>query len=397
MNGIHPELTELSDLIGLIYEGATDPSRWTKDILPALSSYMQSSKSWIFTTLHTPQTGGYLFNHGVTQAHLDSYINKYQQHDVWIHAGLEQRVFFEGNVVIGDEMVPRQQFLESKIYKEWVSKDEDDGQMMGGIIFGLDATHSMPAVWVVRRGLSTVAYGHDDRARMRLILPHISRSLGVMQRLRSAELTVATTLAALDRLAHGLLLLDAGGSVAFVNRAAQRMLEDDDGLRLRKLTRGAGLGDLVARNTASTRAIGDAINATLSLDAHATPHFSNCITVPRTSGMASYTLQFSALGEHSEFAAGHGAFAAIVFIADGAQDVHINPELLQRAYGLTPAEARVAMTLLECGSAQKVADKLGSSPNTVNTQIKQIYSKLGVDTRTRFVKLLLGFATLAAK
>ncbi|MBI3479105.1 MAG: hypothetical protein HY016_01925 [Nitrosomonadales bacterium] len=26
------ELTRLSELIGLIYEGATDPTRWTKDI-----------------------------------------------------------------------------------------------------------------------------------------------------------------------------------------------------------------------------------------------------------------------------------------------------------------------------------------------------------------------------
>ncbi len=393
MSRTHAELSRLSELIGLIYEGATDPSRWTTDILPALSSHMRSPKSWLFTTLHTPQTGGYLFNHGTNHDQLELYINKYQQHDVYIHAGLEQRVFFEGNVVIGDELVPRQQFLESKIYKEWIAKDDDDGQMMGGIIFGLDSTNSMPAVWVVRRGFNVPDYDQDDRAKMRLVLPHISRSLGVMQRLRSAELTVATTLAALDRLTHGLLLLDGSGAVAFANRAAQRMLEDGDGLRLRKLTRHAGLGDLVARGVAATRAISDAISSTLSLDAHATPHFSSCVTVPRTSGVASYALQFSALGDHNEFGAGISAFAAIVFIADGAQEVYINPALLQSAYGLTPAETRVALTLLESSSAQEVADKLGTSPNTVNTQIKQIYAKLGVDTRTRFVKLLLGLAS----
>ena len=393
MSGTNAELSRFSELIGLIYEGATDPSRWTKDILPALSSYMQSPISWLFTTLHTPQTGGYLFNHGSNHDQLELYINKYQQHDVWIHAGLEQRVFFEGNVVTGDEMVPRQQLLESKIYKELLSKDDDDGQMMGGIIFGLDSTNSMPAVWVVRRGLSAPNYDHDDRAKMRLIMPHISRSLGVMQRLRSAELTLATTLAALDRLTHGLLLLDGSGSVAFVNRAAQRMLEDGDGLHLRRHTHTAGLGDLIADDARNSRAIGDAISAALNCDPYDTPHFSNCVTVPRASGVASYTLQFSTLGDHSEFGAGSGAFAAIVFITDGAQKAHIDPALLQSTYGLTPAEARVALTLLESNSAQEVADKLGTSPNTVNTQIKQIYTKLGVDTRTRFVKLLLGLAT----
>lgn len=393
LNHTNEEFTRLSELIGLIYEGATAPGRWSTDILPALSSHMESPISWLFTTLHTPQTGGYLFNHGTDHDRVELYINKYQQHDVWIHAGLEQRVFFEGNVVIGDEMVPRQQLLESKIYKEYLSKDDVEGQMMGGIIFGLDSTNSMPAVWVVRRGINAPGYDQDDRARMRLILPHISRSLGVMQRLRSAELTVATTLTALDRLSHGLLLLDANGAVAFANRSAQRILKDGDGLRLRKFTHTAGLGDLIADDAKSSKAIGDAISATLNCEPYDTPHFSNCVAVPRTSGVASYTLQFSALGAHTEFGAGNGAFVAIVFIADGAQETHINPALLQSAYGLTHAEARVALTLLESGSAQEVADKLGTSLNTVTTQIKQIYAKLGVDTRTRFVKLLLGLAT----
>jgi DNA-binding CsgD family transcriptional regulator len=109
--------------------------------------------------------------------------------------------------------------------------------------------------------------------------------------------------------------------------------------------------------------------------------------------VASYALQFSALGEHSEFGAASGAYAAITFIADGAQEVHVDPVLLQSAYGLTPAEAKVAVTLMEVSSAQEAANKLGTTLNTVNTQVKQIYSKLGVDTRTRFVKLLLGLAT----
>lgn len=392
MDGISEELTRLSNLIGLIYEGATDPSRWSKDILPAISEYMQMPQCLIFTTLHTPQTGGYLFNHGLDQPHVDLYTNKYQQEDVWIHAGVERGVFFDGNVVIGEDMVPREQLLESKIYKEFFSKRPHMGQMLGGIIFGLDSTNSMPATCALMRGLDTPTFNEDDRNKMRLILPHISRSLGVMQRIRTAELTVATTLSALDRLPSGVLLLDANGAVAFANRSAQRMLEDGDGLRLRKLTHKAGLGDLIAENATDSKAISDAISATLRHDPFATPHFSSCVTVPHTSGVASYALQFSALGEHSEFGSGSGAFAAIVFIADGAQEVHVDPALLQSAYGLTPAEAKVAVTLLESSSAQEVADALGTSPNTVRTQIKQIYAKLGVDTRARFVKLLLGLA-----
>ncbi|MHB8915656.1 MAG: helix-turn-helix transcriptional regulator [Thiobacillus sp.] len=70
----------------------------------------------------------------------------------------------------------------------------------------------------------------------------------------------------------------------------------------------------------------------------------------------------------------------------------IYPELLQRAYGLTPAESRVALALLEGSSARNVASSLNVSHHTVRTQLKQIYAKLGVNTRARFVKLVLGLS-----
>jgi DNA-binding CsgD family transcriptional regulator len=206
-------------------------------------------------------------------------------------------------------------------------------------------------------------------------------------------LTAASSLAALDRLPSGVLLMDASGAVAFANRSAQLMLEEGEGLHLRKLTQTSGLGELVAEDAVVSSLISDGISATVNRDPYATPHFSQCVSVPRTSGLASYTLQFSALGKHTEFGAQSGAYAAIAFIADGAQQVQIDPASLQSAYGLTTAEARVAVALLECSSAQEVADKLGTSTNTVNTQIKHIYTKLGVNTRARFVKLLLGFAS----
>ena len=392
MDCTNKELTRLSDLIGLIYEGATDPSRWTKDIVPALAEYIGVPECFLYTILHTPQSGGYMFFHGITQEQIDLYFNKHHGEDVWVAAAAAKKLGFEGNVILGDELIPRKQWLESKAYNECFARDKNMAQLMSSVVFGADSSHSMPACCSFFRGLHHPDFGEEDRARLHLVLPHLSRSLGVMQRLRSAELTVATTLAALDRLAHGLLLIDANGAVAFANRSAQRMLEDADGLGL-QLTHTAGLGDLIADDVKHSKAIGDAISATLHCDPYDTPHFSNCVMVPRTSGGASYTLQFSALGEHTEFGGESSAYAAIVFIADGAQEVEISPTLLQSAYGLTAAEANVAVALLESGSAKEVAGKLGSSLNTVNTQVKHVYDKLGVDTRARFVKLMMGLAS----
>lgn len=392
MDSQNLELAKLSNLIALIYEGATDPSRWTKDILPAVANYIQAHGCFLFTALHTPQDGGYFFLHGIRQEVVDLYMSKYISSDVWTISAVKKNLFLEGNVVLGEELVTKDQLLESVIYKECLSLN-DMAQLMTSVIFGMDSTSTMPSACSFFRGLSDPTFSEKDRSRMQLVLPHLSRSLGVMQRLRTAELTVATSLAVLDRLHSGVLLLNASGAVAFANTKAQRILDEADGLGLRKSSNAYGLNFIVADNNQITKVINEAVSATLERDPYSTPHFSKSIVVPRTSGGANYTLQLSSLGEQNEFIAATGEFAAIIFINDGAQDVVIDPVLLQSAYGLTPAEAKVAITLLKSESALEVAKTLGTSPNTVNTQIKHVYAKLGVDTRARFVKLMLAMAT----
>lgn len=393
MDSVSEDLICFSDLIGLIYEGATDPSRWTKDILPALAQYFRVPDCLLFTPVHAPKDGGYAFLYGRPQELHDRFTSKYQDEEPYIKAALVKNAIFEGNVILGEELVPRKDWLASKVYTDCYSSNPNMAQMMTSCVFGLENTHSMASAFTMCRGLHHPDFSEEDRSRLRLVLPHISRSLGVMQRLRSAELAVASSLAALDRLPSGVLLLDVSGTVTFANRSAQRMLEIGDGLRLRKLSKAAGLGELIAERVSDSRAISDAIKATLRRDPYDTPHFSKSVVVTRTSGLAIYTLQFSALGDQNEFGGDGGAFAAIIFIADGLQMMEIDPTALQSVYGLSRAEVKVAIALVELSTAKEVADVLGVSPHTVRTQIKQVYAKLGVDTRTRFVKLMLGLAS----
>ena len=221
----------------------------------------------------------------------------------------------------------------------------------------------------------------------------IGRFLGVMQRIHSAELTANSSLAALDRLPSGVLLIDSRGEVTFANLSVQHMLKNNNGLRLYKYTNTSGLGKLVADNKTANSAITHAINAILNTASNAIPtHFSRCISVPQTSGLASYTLQISELRNSHNFNTGENAPTVIIFIADGHQPIEIDPELLKNAYGLTPAESHVALSLIDCDTIKNVADQLGIGAATVRFHIKQIYSKLGVNNKASFIKLMMGLA-----
>lgn len=90
MNDNKGELIRLSELIGLIYEGATDPGRWTKDILPAMAEYIQAPECFLYTVSHSPQNGGYFFFHGITQDQVDLYLNKYQHEDALVKPAVKK-------------------------------------------------------------------------------------------------------------------------------------------------------------------------------------------------------------------------------------------------------------------------------------------------------------------
>ncbi len=389
------ETARFSRIVELIYEGATAPDRWTKDILPSVGEYLGAPSCILYSLLHTPQEGGYFFLHGIEQELVDLYVQKYYDADVWKNALAARDLYSTGNVLIGDDLVPRRQLLESAFYRECLSRNENMVQLLAGIVFGNESVTSLPTVCSFFRGAHQPDFSALDHARLGLLVPHLSRSLGVMHRLRSSELTLATSLAALDRLPSAVLLLNRLGQVTFANRAATAMLEPGDGLRLRKLSNVAGapgLSELVADAAPANKAIKAAINATLSVDPYAAAHFSKSLAVPQQTTPDSYVLQFSALGSHNEFGGDGNVHAAIVFIANGTNRITVNLAALQDGYGLTSAEARVAAALVEHASAKDVAQALGVSPNTVRTHIKSIYAKLAVDTRTRFVKLVLAIA-----
>lgn len=58
-----------------------------------------------------------------------------------------------------------------------------------------------------------------------------------------------------------------------------------------------------------------------------------------------------------------------------------SPQELRESFGLTPAEARIALLLAEGRSNKEIAERLASSPSTVRRHTERVLRKLGVRTR----------------
>jgi DNA-binding CsgD family transcriptional regulator len=64
------------------------------------------------------------------------------------------------------------------------------------------------------------------------------------------------------------------------------------------------------------------------------------------------------------------------------------PELLSRAFGLSPAEARLASLMSSGTSTERAADELGLARETVRNQLKSIFAKTDTHRQSELVALL---------
>ncbi len=202
----------------------------------------------------------------------------------------------------------------------------------------------------------------------------------------------ATSLLAMDHLPEGLLLLDANGGVVFCNKQAKEILNQDDGIALRRTNRQRTMPELVTRDMATQMALESAITAITAPNVHAIRQVPRALSIQRLSGRAPFQLRFIPLT-----ASGHGwrsanAMSGMVLIAQSRAETSLCAETMKTMYGISPAEARLAELLVNGDTVKEAARKLNVSANTVKTQLQEIYLKTGTNSRAKLTRILLNLA-----
>lgn len=91
---------------------------------------------------------------------------------------------------------------------------------------------------------------------------------------------------------------------------------------------------------------------------------------------------------HVEQRTGGATNPFLMEIFEPAPRLDLKQRVLQAAYGLTPAEARVLGELARSGRLVSVAAQLGLTHNTIHAHAKQIFRKLGVSSQAQLMQLL---------
>lgn len=287
-----------------------------------------------------------------------------------------------GQVMFGEDFVDRRELLKTEYYDGFLDPNGVDKAQA----LCLHARSDIVALVAILRSGRQREHDADDLTFARRLMPHLQRAS--LAHLRFAQLESMKWLSenALDALASGAIVLDEHGKVAFMNSFARQMIEKRGVIEERD--EGLHFVDRNARLKFHSVAIsGEAEGAAFFTPKYDSPGFYEVLVIPFREYQGIKTTI-----ECLETERGH-----LVLITDpdaAVPRLHLH---LRYLYKMTPAEIRITHLLVDGRSLPEIAELRRTSYNTVKAQVRSIYQKVGVSTRselTRRVTALQVSATL---
>ncbi len=375
----------LSDLLHLIYDASVHPEQWN-GVVAAIAASFSSNRGLLFTPYLAPQHGGLIFPTGIDEAALQLWASNYIDKDIWaLH--LQKKGISDGMAYTDKDLVPREEFLASVFYREFLST-MDIARTCGGVVFS--GSPDLPATMLaIFRGANDSPFDRDDVSWMKLLISHISRGLGLMQRLDTVRLQNTSLLASFDRLSFGVALLNDRMQVLHLNQAGQRVMNRRDGIFISadRLLESSPAG--------GSQNLSHWLTTVRDTPAAEQGHFLEECRVVRNVGQRHYAIQCSAVLSASAWTAQSEEVKYVVFIIDPAALQLPSTARLVAVYGLTEAQAKVAREFSGGGTYKQVARRLRISEETVRSHIKEIYPKTRVNRQADLVRLVLSLAQSA--
>jgi len=270
------------------------------------------------------------------------------------------------------DLLGRDNWINSEFHNDFLKNYDMSLPLVGY----LDEAGDRTAYFVVHRPEAGKEYSQDEINLLFTLRPHLSRGQRIYREMEELRAKAGLLADALDTHGAASFMLDAAGRVLSVNKAAGEILtggqltvcegrlmarhpQDDAALQgaLRPPQHGIAPAEIMLRATAHTPALRLSITP---VNGGSIPLFFDVTRTARTAFLVTAT----PLGPTAEN--------------------------LITAYGLTRAEAEVSLLLLQGAKAAQIAAARETSIGTVNTQLKNIYAKLGVTGHVELLVKLMG-------
>ncbi len=364
---------ELLALVGRIYDAALDPGIWP-DVLKQAAALVDAPSSVLAFQDFDGQELSFVDSVGRDP----SYWKSYNEHFFFVSPYVRMMKDSGERCYATQDLLSDAELVRTEYYNDWL-QPQDIHYHAGAVVLRTARAAGLVEFQVGK------GHGPFPPGALRIIgllAPHYKRAIAIgrtLGTLRGVRTAVLDTLARMD---VGVILLDERGRPAYLNPAAEGLAGallglqvSAQGLRAQDAAEDAQLQRLIASSLSTAWGQGEVAGGSLLLR--------------RAGREPPVIVAVSPLGEgRLQGALPQGRIRAVVFLSRRAAPPGLEG-MFRTLFGLTAAEARVAMALVDGDNAGQIAERLRVGRETVRTQTKAVYGKTGVKRQGQFIKLAL--------
>jgi DNA-binding CsgD family transcriptional regulator len=364
---VNPFGEPIERLLDLIYDAATENDLW-RDVLTAVADLTNSQGGIVFGLSFTKQAVYFDFNARLSEECKRAYQERHLVNPLSFYMQNQPA----GRLVMSDEIIALSELQRTAFYNEVWRPQEVGHSALMALAKNKDFFATLDICRTLRQGPLEPA----ERALLEWLVPHLRRSATLGLHIDGYASIRNAAFEILDRLSDGVVIIDQGASVLFANAAA-RGLEAEGAVRLRQ--------PISTSSAAHSQRLAELIKLTLAGAPGGTLSF------PRNAEGHLLTILVSSirgkdLGRLSD--AGFKNPAVLLFIIDPANRRSIPLGQIMDAYGLTPAEARVALAASSGNTVGETAKLLNLSPNTIKTHLRRVFAKTATGRQAELAGLI---------
>ena len=357
-------------LLDLLYSAAGDPEAEAWDLfLKEVAGRMRATWTAFLSIDPSADEHSLNFNFGIPEEARRQYEQYYGALDPWFLGYRAKKM--TGWAGLGAELCPRDEVEKTEFCNDYFGP-YDLLHECGTII---ERGGGKLSVLTSLRRRQDPDFGRDDAQFMHELVPHLRRALSLHEKVIGLKQAAAAAADVVDNLDVALIGLDHEGKVCFTNSRAESILRSGRILGLRDAR-------IFAHGPSATAAWNRycKLAGSPELDGESP----QSLTL-RNGEDCLYINMFPFLQNNRRLC---NRMKVMITITDPQTKPRCREGLLMSLFGLTPAEARVAMLLVAGFEPKEISEKTETTANTVRFQLKVIYRKTGVSRQSQLVRLL---------
>lgn len=373
-----PDRIQDTNLVVQLFKSLADESAWTR-FLNALRSETQSDYCTLLVFSGNNQRPVVMLSGAGPLEGNASYVEHFYNEEPM--AGIP-----EGIVTSLSDVLTTDELHDTPFYQQYLSR------YGVGYVLGVDIGTVRGIAGRLRlvRHERRCDYDTFERSICERLIPFLRVALDLFVKRIDTETKSEALSATISGMSVGSILVDVDARILDANNTARAILEQCDGLLV-------AAGKLCLHKQARSKELQGLIrsNAEASLDRTA-PAVMRSLLIDRPSGRESISLLVrpATIAVDSQL---HIRPTALINLVDPAQPRLKLIASLVQLFGLTRAEARVAMSISNGLSIAETAQAQSISRNTIRSHMRSIYSKMGVARQADLVRaVLISVALLTA-